>query len=70
MKAEKAKMADNLRPCPFRSSSDHLELVSVDWVAPPMWGMQCVECNVTARTQIVAAVHVRMKAKVFHARSS
>lgn len=46
MKAEKAKPTDNLRPCPFCSSSDHLEIVYVDWVDAPMWCVQCVECNV------------------------
>lgn len=44
MNVEKAKMADNLRPCPFCSSSNHLEIVGEDWDVPP-WVVQCVECN-------------------------
>jgi hypothetical protein len=54
MKVEKAKMADNLKPCPFCNSSDHLEIVGTDWDAP-MWVVQCVECNVNGHARGIAA---------------
>jgi hypothetical protein len=57
MKAEKAKPADNLKPCPFCSSSgDTLELTCCDWrdvpksygirpeSNPVFWCVQCVTC--------------------------